>query len=102
MHDWQLEQENERINEFNRSYYAELAAKLVICGWERSSAVQAIKSVNDYRTMYYGDTNAHVMGDEDQPEIWLLSQCNYPAEVNGSFDPHQIAAIARELIYSFD
>lgn len=102
MHDWHLEQEQDRINEMNKSYYADLAAKLVILGWDRPSAVQAIKNVNDNRHAYYGNTNVHIMGEDGEPDIWLLTECNYPPEVNGNFNPFQVTAIAQELADSFD
>ncbi len=98
--DWELDDEVERIEEEKRWSDAKLAAKLVIRGRERDSAVAAIKEVNANREHYRNDPGVHIVGDEDQPSVWTLAECNYPA-VEGEFNPQQVHKIAQELIDDF-
>ncbi|MBN3137436.1 hypothetical protein [Pectobacterium punjabense] len=102
MNDWYLEQETERINEDNRHYFAELAARLVISGWERHAAAKAIKHVNSMRDEYYGNEMVHIIGEEDDPDTWLLAECNYPSDIKGVFDKYQVRAITIEMLIYFE
>ncbi|MHA7847104.1 hypothetical protein [Serratia sp. D1N4] len=100
--DWELDDEAERIEQENRWEDALLAAKLVVNGYDRKSAVEAIKTVNAYREEYRNDPGVHIEGDEDEPEEWTVEECNYPEKVNGDFNQAQIVKIANDLIEKFD
>ncbi|CAI1876878.1 hypothetical protein [Serratia fonticola] len=100
--DWELDDEVERIEEENRWEDARLAAKLVVNGYDRQSAVETIKSVNTNREGYKNDPGVYIEGDEDQPDEWTIDECNYPKEIKGNFNPRQIDKIANELLEEFD
>ncbi|EMI2315272.1 MAG TPA: hypothetical protein DHV44_15130 [Providencia sp.] len=93
MFDWELDEPNDGLI----FYYAQLAAKLVISGYDRNSAVQKIKTVNFMRDQYRGDVGVYT---EDTDE-WHLAACNYPAEVYGQYNQAQVDAIAKELVPRF-
>ena len=99
--DWKLNDEVERIEEENRWGDAEIAAKLVISGFERNSAVKEVKDVNANREHYRNDPGVHIEGDEEQPSEWTIPECNYPKVVKEKFNPHQVHKIAQELIDYF-
>ncbi|SKA19570.1 hypothetical protein [Pantoea eucalypti] len=100
--DWELEDEEERINEENRWFDAKIAAKLVISGYDRDSAVEKVKDVNANREHYRNDPGVHIEGDEEQPSQWTISECNYPKVIQKDFNQSQVHEIAKELIEKFD
>ncbi|HCT7986761.1 TPA: hypothetical protein OT855_003678 [Serratia liquefaciens] len=99
--DWELDDEAEKIGDERRWEDAQLAAKLVISGYERDSAVGAIKSVNENRESHRNDPGVHIDGDGEQPSEWTIEECNYPNEVKGEFNPQQVYTIAQKLIDDF-
>ncbi|HIE0651169.1 TPA: hypothetical protein ACXJNB_004329 [Serratia marcescens] len=99
--DWALDDEAEKIADERRWADAQLAAKLVIRGYERDSAVGAIKSVNENRESHRNDPGVHIDGDGEQPSKWTIEECNYPNEVKGEFNLQQVYKIAQKLIDKF-
>lgn len=100
--DWELDDEEERIEEENRWSDAQIAAKLVISGFDRHSAVEKVKDVNANREHHRNDPGVHIEGDEDQPSEWTTADCNFPKVVQGKFNPRQVQKIAQELIDDFE
>lgn len=100
--DYELEGEEERVKEENRQSDAEIAAKLVISGFDRNSAVEKVKDVNANREHYRNDPGVHIEGDEDQPSEWTLDECNYPKVIAKEYNPRQVQKIAQELVDDFD
>ncbi|ELB7342850.1 hypothetical protein [Klebsiella michiganensis] len=96
--DWELDDERDSIAEENRWDDAQIAAKLVILGYERCAAVEKVKDVNENREYYRNDPGVHIEGDEYQASEWTVDECNYPKEIAGTFDPRQVHKIAQELI----
>lgn len=99
--DWELDDEAAKIEEANRWNDAKLAAKLVINGYERNSAVSIIKEVNANQEQYKHDPGVYIEDDETQGSQFTAEQCNYPSAINGEFDPQRVHQIAKELFNKF-
>lgn len=99
--DWRLQKEQDKVDEENRQIYAEIAAKLVILGYDRHSAIEKVKEVNENREYYRNDLGVHIEGDEYHPSQWTIDECNYPKEISGEFNPGQVHKISQELIDDF-
>lgn len=100
--DWELEDEEERINEEKRLSDAMIAARLVISGYDRDSAVEKIKDINANREYYKNNPGIHIEGDEEQPSQWTIPECNYPKVIYEDFKPSQVHEIAKELNEKFE
>ena len=99
--DFRLQEEQDRVDEENRAIYAEIAAKLVILGYDRHSAIEKVKKVNENREYYRNVPGAYIEGDEYHPNQWTIDECNYPKESAGKFNSRQVHKISQELIDDF-
>ncbi|MEW6485123.1 MAG: hypothetical protein AB1423_10930 [Pseudomonadota bacterium] len=100
--DWDLENETQKIRESDIYADAIIAAKLVLCGYDRDAAVYKVNEVNELREEYRNDPGVYIPGDEDQPSEWTLSECNFPVEIKNIETNHQVRAIANEMRQYFE
>ncbi|CCW29001.1 hypothetical protein XNC3_1080001 [Xenorhabdus nematophila F1] len=78
--------------------YAILAAKLVINGFSREDAVNAIKKTNQKREEYYGEPAVQNLETSE----WYDDSFEYPEKIKGTFNQQQVEEIAKELLPYFE